>query len=383
MRSIFDRQPKIERWMAQAAPGIFPDGRFGPLVEAALRPIRAVEAWDAYRTQLSSETADVGETRLYPLIGTNLKACGVEAPDPQLLVASRSAIALSTVLLQAAESVNKIFAREGISVVFTKGLALQITEYRNPVLRTFSDIDCCIHVDDIAAVVQMAREQGWHNSQNLAPQNAHVVEAHAEMTFRLPSGVSLDIHWVPRRAFAFQPALIRQFFDSTEIVEWRGQAWRVPSATWRLIETIEHGIAANEVVPIRWIPDAVRLLENPANKIDWDLIAAAARAARLQLVFLAGLTRLAEISDSVSDAELARFKGPVGSLQAREFRARLRLSATMGNRLRNEVLHYFLRAPGSIFSRITRFPAFLIKGAGRSPRLGNLLARVWHHKNAR
>ena len=383
MWSNLHRKPLPETAIMQTASGVFPDGRFRPLVDAALRPEMAVEAWDAYRQHLGPYVPNDGETRLYPLVAANLKASGVSVAHPALLVAQRRALALSTVCLHAAEQVNDLFARHGISVVFTKGLALQITEYRNPVLRTFSDIDCCIHVDDIAAVVQLAADQGWHNQMNLIPETSHVVEAHAEMTFRLPSGVALDIHWIPRRAFAYQPALIKQFFDSTEVVAWRGQTWRVPCATWRLIETIEHGVEANQIVPVRWMPDAVRVLENPANEIDWNAIETVARTARLRLVFLAGLTRLAELTDRVSRADLVRFNGRATPLEAVELRARLSPRPTLLHRLKREVLHYALRAPGSFVMRAIRLPAFLVQGAGRSPRAIDFLARLWRHRDAK
>lgn len=337
--------------------------------------------WQAYRQQLGAEVPNEGETRLYPLIAHNLKAHGAPVDDPAMLTALRRAHALSTVCLHTAEQMNALFARHGILVVFTKGLALQIAEYRNPVLRTFSDIDCCIRVEDIPAVVQLAEDQGWHNTQNLIPDTAHVVEAHAEMTFQLPTGVTLDIHWVPRRAFTYQPALIQQYFDTSEQVEWRGQLWRIPSATWRFIETVEHGVEANEVLPIRWIPDAVRLLENPTNQIDWTSVEAAASTARLRLVFLAGLTRLANVTECITQADLARFQGPRAPIQALELRARLNKRATMGHRLYREGLHYFLRAPGSILRRLFRFPAYVVKGAGRSARATDFALRLWRHKD--
>lgn len=383
MRSTLDEKPQTTGLKTQTATGVCPDGRFGPLVEAALRPEAAVEAWDTYRQQLGSDTPNEGETRLYPMIAANLKGQGIEKLDPALLAAQRRALALSSICLHAADHVNDVFTRHGIPIVFSKGLALQITEYRNPLLRTFSDIDCCIRVEDIAAVVQLAADEGWHNPKNLIPQTQQVVEAHVEMTFQLPSGVALDIHWVPRRPFTFQPKLINQFFETTEMVEWRGRTWRVPSATWRLIETIEHGVESNKFAPIRWVTDAVQILENPANVIDWHEFADAARKVRLRVLFLAALTRLAEISDKVPDVELARFKGPAAPLQALEFRARLNQRPSLRQRLKREVLHYMLRAPGSVALRVAHLPAFLIQGAGRSPRTVDFLGRLWRHRNAK
>lgn len=383
MHTASKHTSNIDRLIAQAAPGVFAKGRFAPLVEAAVRPDRAERAWAEYTSLLGTDVPGMGETRLFPLIAEALKTHGGVRDDPLLSAARRTALAQSALTLRAADYANSVLQRHGIEAVFTKGLSLQVTEYRNPVLRTFSDIDCCIRPDDIATIAGIAQEEGWHNEFNLVPKNDHQRAAHSEMTLRLPCGVCLDVHWVPRRAFSFQPNLIDDFFATAKNVEWRGRTWRVPSPTWRLIETVEHGVAANEFAPIRWLPDAVRLLENESNEFDWDFIVQAAIAARLKLVLFAGLTSVSRLSDRVPPQVLERLDCSAGILQTRELSARIKQSPTSKHRLRDEFLHFFLRAPGSVPGRIARFPSFLIQGAGRSQSLWHLLTRVRHHRNTR
>jgi hypothetical protein len=115
---------------------------------------------------------------------------------------------------------------------------------------------------------------------------------------------------------------------------------------------------------------------------DWGLVERVAQTTNLQLVFLAGLTNISEHSRNVPQGILERLDVPVSQFQIWEFRARTNLRTTLFDRLRDEALHYFLRAPGSVIARVLRFPAFLIKGAGRSRRSIDLLVRVWNYKTS-
>ena len=373
----------VESLMACAASGVYPSGRFRNLVIAALRPELAVQAWKSYVEETGANTPDIGETRLYPIVASNLKQVGETRLDQRLLKARRTAIAQSEVIIQAADYLNDLFASKGVDLVFVKGLALLITEYREAALRTFSDIDCCIRVEDVQKVVRIAKEENWTNFTNFVPNFQEGFEAHQEMTFRLTSGVSFDVHWVPRRVFSYQPQLVANFFETTEIVEWRASHWRVPSATWRLIETIEHGNVANGVVPIRWVPDAVRLLENLENEIDWDFIEKCIGDVQLQLVFLTGLTGISQVSASISPVKIARFDQPLGRLQVLEYKSRIQLRKSHWDRLKCDFAHYFLRKQGSLLHKCLGFPQFLIRGAGRSKGLLELLSRVWKERKFR
>ena len=195
----------IKRAVKCATPGVFPYGRFEHLITAATCPKKAVEAWAAYIGCLPATEIEIGETRLYPLVLSQLKTDGHPSSDQRLLAARRTAVVQSELTIRAAEHVNDLFANRGINLVFSKGIALQVTEYRNPVLRTFSDIDCCIRLEDVDHVMKIATEEGWYIPPELIPSNRYVLQAHKEVTFQLPSGVCLDVHWVPRRALTFQP----------------------------------------------------------------------------------------------------------------------------------------------------------------------------------
>ena len=53
-----------------------------------------------------------------------------------------------------------------------------------------------------------------------------------------------------------------------------------PDSTMTLLHTIVHGVRWSEVPPLRWIADAMTVLRDPVEPLDWDRLLAVAEAIR-------------------------------------------------------------------------------------------------------
>jgi len=126
------------------------------------------------------------------------------------------------------------------------------------------------------------------------------------------------------------------------------------SDTWLLIETLDHGLNANEVHPIRWVIDAVRLLAWQHAHIDWEMFVKIVARNKLHHAFYIGLQTVAKYSPHIPQSVLAALQNTrVSFLDKEELKARL-MAETLANayiaqqslnRLRREPSKMYFKSP--------------------------------------
>lgn len=342
--------------------GIFPQSRFEPLVRAALFPQQAAAQWQLYLALRGDGPPDDGEARLYPFIARNLGYRLDEQPGRAALVDSqrRTTHANLTQCAAAAELVAAMRER-GIGAVVLKGLALNARLYRRLDLRRSADIDVFAPPRFAAEIFALADAKGWTGKGRTRTLTRGMLAGFGATAFVAGDGSEFDIHWYPRREFAWDPELSRRFEADAREVTWRGVAWPVPSDTWLFMECIVHGIRHNDVAPIRWVVDAYTLASAADARIDWDFVLHCARSARLRPAFAAGLEVLADLGAPIPAAVLSALRTErAGALE----RFGYALSLHRPDLLRGVVpasVNYVLRAPGSMATRVAKVPAHLVQ----------------------
>jgi hypothetical protein len=342
--------------------GVLPAGRLHPLVRAALGRGDSVAEWRRYLELLGTDAADEGERRLYPLAAQHLPERTLSREELAPLRAQRrAAFVRGEILFAAAEEIEDLLSRAGVRAALLKGLALQIRVYGEQIVRASSDIDLYVTVSELAACLDAVASAGWMRTE-ARPRTgdaAIIASTQTRLTFQMPSGTQVDIHWCPRQPLEFDRQLVAEFTDDLTERSYRGRSWRIPSDLWLLFETIEHGLAWNEVTPIRWLADAVQLLDRDDVDLDWDRLCHLVERTHLRLSFATALSVMRHYTDHVPQVAIDRLVAtPPGLLERLYTRCRLMPPPAPFYGLMLSGSHLLLRGPGGWSQRIARWPGY-------------------------
>jgi hypothetical protein len=266
-----------------------------------------------------------------------------------------------------------------IRPVLLKGLALQVRVYRDRAVRASSDIDIFVSRRNLAHTLAQVEEAGWMRTE--ARPSTRDIEAIAatqtRLTYRMPAGVEVDMHWYPRQVLEFDGWAVSRFAETARDVQYRGRSWRIPSDTWLMFETIEHGMTWNQVTPIRWLTDAIDLLQADETAVDWDELAELAERARLGFIFETALNVMAGYSDRVPAGVIDRLKGGRVSVAERLYtRCRLKPPVAPLHGLLLSGSHLLMRGPGSVWRRLERWPSYYRASALKCVSWGDVAMRA-------
>jgi putative nucleotidyltransferase-like protein len=342
--------------------GVLPVGRLNHLMLAALGRGDSVAEWRRYLDLLGTNAADEGERRLYPLAAQHLPEGALSREElAPLRAQGRAAFVRREILFVSAGDIDDLLNRAGVRAALLKGLALQIRVYGERTMRASSDIDLYVAVSDLEACLKAVAAAGWMRTE-ARPRTgdaAIIASTQTRLTFQMPSGTQVDIHWCPRQSLEFDRQLVDQFTDDLNERSYRGRSWRIPSDLWLLFETIEHGMAWNEVTPIRWLADAVQLLDRDDVDLDWDRLCHLVERTHLNLSFATALSVMRRYTDRVPQVAIDRLAATRPGLLERLYtRCRLMPPPAPFYGLLLSGSHLLLRAPGGWSQRIARWPGY-------------------------
>jgi hypothetical protein len=191
------------------------------------------------------------------------------------------------------------------------------------------DVDLLVRADQAIEACRLVRTWGYGALPG-RPPNASRWERegddawyrrlrHAEGFHRGPQAL-VDVHWALSLDFiAADPALA----DTTGVFERARDAKvgdavvRTLSPTDHLFHAIVHGLGTSPSALLRWVPDALAVLQRGGEEIDWDVLIAEAAARGCSLTLSDGLGYLATNFDGPVPVQvLGRLAGaPVGGRQ--------------------------------------------------------------------
>lgn len=270
----------------------FPTGAQLDLVKAAVLPAdAAAPAWRRWKARgIPLEAVDHASGRLFSHLWTNRVAAGIGAEDlPLLKGIYRQTLAINAVTLDAALEVTQPIVDAGIPVLFIKGSAIiAISGSRRLGLRRIVDADVLVPEADAERAVAIVRAAGH---QAKAPEYGLAIETQHAWTCRASNGSELDLHW-----WAFKTAGDDgRMFETARRSTLLGRSVLIPSATETLVAAVAQafGSAPPGGAPVRWIADALLLLDLEADLIDWEALLRRSRRPGLTLGLSAGLEFLA------------------------------------------------------------------------------------------
>lgn len=321
--------------------------------------------WDRYVEALGYGFPNEGEFRLFPLVQSNLGA-GFEGGraawfadqnQRSMNAASRNA--------GAQQDVKMVLNDHGIRARWTKGTALADEHYDRREDRPSGDIDLIVHFDDVFALTAAMIDAGWKKKPGPTRADQHTRFSGHGITLEGHDGAEIDMVWSPRLSFAYDPWVAEWLFSE-------GPDITNVNPTWLLIEAIDHGLSANRVWPIRWVVDALKLLEHP-NQIEWDTLLYTAERYHLRTILLAGLETINDFSGAIPATVI---KGlcdlPANRLHEDELVARGTLDNPFDNFVVSRRYNLAIRAPLKHYRLYPQAPFDRI--AGQSGRLRLALA---------
>ena len=152
--------------------------------------------------------------------------------------------------------------------------------YRNFGMRVLGDIDILIERKELPLVDAILQLSGWRS--NPAPgfdihNQEHLNRWHA-LHFTHSENMHLDLHW----SFIEEnsPFLDRAVLDQSRPL-CSNPIISIPDPGDLLLQTCLHGVKYSPVPLIRWIPDAMTLLNQASKEIDWERLIDLANRARI------------------------------------------------------------------------------------------------------
>ncbi|MDD5125258.1 nucleotidyltransferase family protein [Methylovulum sp.] len=171
----------------------------------------------------------------------------------------------------------KHLQENGVDVLLLKGAPLVLGYYKNHALRPMSDIDLAVRPEQLPRALALLRELDWDAGPMPSPEDLRYQHAVGCLRdFEEP----LDVHFHIARD-CMNSMADDWFWADIEPMDFQGiPVWQL-APTAMLFHTIIHGVRWNEETPVRWIPDAIMVLRQRGDEVDWPKLLAFADSQRL------------------------------------------------------------------------------------------------------
>jgi hypothetical protein len=229
---------------------------------------RAPEEYSRWISAVDLDTGlDFGSYRLLPMLDLRLRQLGItDGSTGRLRGIYRRAWLDNSLLFARAGEVLHRLGEAGIDTMLLKGARLALVHYPSHECRPMSDIDLLVHDADVARAEQVIEAAGWGR---LVPRKSPMERLLRHATSFGNGQHEIDLHWRPLYD-ARRKAVAQWFWQDALPMELGGFATLRPRSTALLLNVVIHGVRDNLASPIRWLADAITILRNDADAIDWD-----------------------------------------------------------------------------------------------------------------
>ena len=287
--------------------GCWPTHEQELLLKAALfRGQSSLDAFAVWERGVGFDQMDEASFRLLPLLGSNLQAgCVEHAMTGRLKGIHRRAWYENQVLFRSLEKDLQRFHAAGIPCMLLKGSVMALKYYRDAGLRPMRDLDVLIGEQQASAAVRMLLDNGW---RVLTPWPGELTKSFRRFRHSIglqhQSGHQLDLHWHVLYSCCWKGA-DDDFWAASVPFELRGVPVRVLAPSDQFLHVCVHGMAWDEVAPIRWIADAFTILRQCPD-LDWERIVEQTEGRRLALPMREALHYLASRMDAPIPQQVLR-----------------------------------------------------------------------------
>lgn len=256
------------------------------LLQAALfaRP-GALAAWEEWKANTDFDGyLDKGSFRLLPLLYKNLRRHGA---DDSFMHKLKGIYRLTwyenQLKFHDVREVLHIFHEAGIQTMLLKGTALALLHYKDNGVRPMADIDILVPTGKARSAIELLTKSGWiPKTESL---EADLRYRHA-LSFTNRFGREFDLHWHVLHECC-QERADDDFWEKPVSIKIGDVSTFALNPTDTLLHIIIHGVRWNPVPNIRWIADAITIIN--CSEIDWARLSNQAEKRRLGLRLREGL----------------------------------------------------------------------------------------------
>jgi len=293
------------------------------LKAALLSGEEALSAWKAWQYQIDwNDHPDQGSFRLLPLVYTNLHKHGNNDPIMgKLKGIYRNAWSKNQTLFHEMARVVDYLQQEGIRTMLLKGASLSLLYYKNNGARPMADIDVLVPLEQARRACEVLQKVGWMPSPPLSDMD--LIFGHA-VQLKNSREREFDLHWRPFNSCSDN--FEKDFWSEATPVKMANVQSLSPSPTNMLFHVIIHGMTWNAVPSIRWIADALILINSDQFTINWQQLMNTARKNYLSLRLKNGLRYLHDTFHPSIPASIMKAVDnlPVSYLEKIEYRFMIR-----------------------------------------------------------
>jgi hypothetical protein len=174
--------------------------------------------------------------------------------------------------LAAAASIARGLREASIECLWLKGVALLLGAYADVGLRGMADVDFLVREEDTERAIEWLLGEGWAAEEGFsAAEIVRFMRVGHGWQFERALGdekETCDLHWRPV-VRCYSPRVTALFWSGARRADLEGLLALIPCRTDQLFHVCAHGFEWSGSSRIRWIPDALTLLETPAE-VDWD-----------------------------------------------------------------------------------------------------------------
>ena len=228
------------------------------LQAALLNGEQALAAWKTWCSKVDLQALDTSSYRLLPLLYHNLNRLQVKHPWLPIMrgVHRHTWVKNQTLLYEMGQLLTQ-FQDAGIEPLLLKGTALIVKYYDNFGLRPMDDFDVLVPRCQVNQAIEVLTKAGWE---------AGFRAPHAQ-SFRKGEELECDLHWNILFENCRQ-AIDDPFRQMAEQAYVNGVAVKVLNPTDQLLHVCVHGARWSYLPPLRWLADAVVILNH--SVIDWE-----------------------------------------------------------------------------------------------------------------
>ncbi len=237
------------------------------LQAALLEGEDAISAWHQWKSIVGLDVhLDHGSYRLLPLLYKNLQRYIVEDPFVgRLKGIYRLEWSKNQRLLYEMNKVLKYLHDAGIQTMILKGAALTVLIYKNYSVRPMGDIDILVPTSQISLTINLLKDAGWIPITNFIDDDLRYLHA---IAFKDQFGNELDLHW-HHLIECHGNNYDWDFWERSVSIQLADVSTLALNPTDTLLHVIVHGVRWNPLPPIRWIADAMSLINSLDKKIEW------------------------------------------------------------------------------------------------------------------
>jgi len=264
------------------------------LQAALLQGESALKAWQNWKAHVNLEQElDMGSYRLLPLVYHNLRALGVDDPSmSKLRGIYRKEWYKTQMLFHSIAEVLRLLHAAGIETMILKGAPLTLLYYKDYGLRPMSDFDVLVPTAKRGAAIDVLTQAGWHPILvPLEKLTDAVLDFRHAWGFENAHQRQFDLHWHVLSDWCY-PNADNDFWADTIPVQVADVQTRTLNPTDQLLHVCVHGVTWNPVPPVRWIADALVILNESHSEVEWSRLISQAEKRRLTFPLRHALTYL-------------------------------------------------------------------------------------------